>query len=366
MTYHFVSEQRIDFPKCSHQMSTSNCTHLIFELNLKGMTILSQTKLISTNDGIKLDQSILWFDANESAELSFLSSAHRSGRRPRSQVITTEETAKLLASKKKPINALVCQYNRPFSVGKLRMELLPSGSVLGGASLYLEADQDRILYAPILQTQKNATVRQMQLKKANTLVLGAFVEPGSQNASINRKKEKELFLSFVKEKVASGCFPFIFCRTLGTAQEVTKLLSDEGLEIACHPSIHRLNKVYESFGARLGKYQVFTKHTKNRVVLLPKDGRFRHLVSQSSDRSSIIVVEDGFGIKAGVTPLFANETVFRLCAASDAKDLKEIIQAVSPKQVSVFGPFAKAYVKEISTYFKNVDSLYENDQPTLF
>lgn len=83
------------------------------------------------------------------------------------QVIATEETLKVYEAFHKRPNSLVCQYNRPFSIGRLKMELLPSGVVLGGASLYVEKDNTRFLYAPVVQTQKIDAVRQMQLKKGN-------------------------------------------------------------------------------------------------------------------------------------------------------------------------------------------------------
>ena len=131
----------------------------------------------STDDGIHLSNSILWFDSRANGQLSFVSSAQCPSKVQVPQIITTEETLKILAAQKnepQTHNALVCQYNRPFSIGRLRMELLPSGGILGGASLYVETEQGRLLYAPYLQTQKSGTVRQMQLKKAHTLILNAY------------------------------------------------------------------------------------------------------------------------------------------------------------------------------------------------
>src|SRR5689334_3572085 len=118
-----------------------------------------------TEDGLHLSGSILWFDSQNSGELSFLSSASSSLQARVPQVIATEETVRILESQKRRPNALVCQYNRPFSVGRLKMELLPSGSILGGASLHVETDEGRLLYAPHLQLHRIPTVRQMQLKK---------------------------------------------------------------------------------------------------------------------------------------------------------------------------------------------------------
>src|SRR5690606_38073060 len=107
-----------------------------------------------TNDGLHLANSILWFDSKESGDLSFLSSATQNFQPHVPQVIATEETVRILEAFRRKPRALICQYNRPFSIGPLKMELLPSGVVLGGASLYVETEKGRLLYAPQLQTQK--------------------------------------------------------------------------------------------------------------------------------------------------------------------------------------------------------------------
>ena len=150
----------------------------------------SSISVKQTEDGLHLADTILWFDAQESGDLSFLSAASTATTPKVPQVIATAETVRILEAFRKKPNALVCQYNRPFSIGRLRMELLPSGALLGGASLYVETDAGRILYAPHLQPNRVPTVRQMQLKKAHTLILGAM-HPDPSHAMPNRKKEKD-------------------------------------------------------------------------------------------------------------------------------------------------------------------------------
>ena len=105
----------------------------------------STMQVKQTDDGLHLANSILWLDAQDSGDLSFLSAASTTFHPKVPQVIATEETIKILEAFRKKPNALKCQYNRPFSIGRLRIELLPSGSVLGGASLFVETDQGKLL-----------------------------------------------------------------------------------------------------------------------------------------------------------------------------------------------------------------------------
>ena len=107
--------------------------------------------LVAKDTGLHLKNSILWLDDLSGPQLSFLSIApDYIPRSIQAQLITTAETAKILDLQRKKYNPLICQYNRPFSIGRLRMELLPSGYSFGSASLFVETCQGSLLYAPYL------------------------------------------------------------------------------------------------------------------------------------------------------------------------------------------------------------------------
>jgi hypothetical protein len=116
-------------------------------------------KISSTEDGLFLNDFILSFDSCRSKFVSFLSSALNPFLDISAQIITTEETLRILQAFNREPNALICQYNRSFSVGKLKIELFPSGGVLGAASLYVETDGSSLLYAPMLRTKSFVSLR---------------------------------------------------------------------------------------------------------------------------------------------------------------------------------------------------------------
>lgn len=317
----------------------------------------------STDDGLHLEGSILWLDAQRNGDLSFLSSANQSTGTFHPQVIATEETVKLLEASKKRPKALVCQYNRPFSIGKLKMELLPSGGVLGGASLHVEIENRRILYAPSLQTQKNDLVRTMQLKKAHTLILNAY-HPNPSALMPNRKKEKERLLETVRRDVAKGVYPIIRCQPIATAQEITKLLADNDIPVAVHPTIYRANKVYENYGSRLGSYSLHSPRSRRKVLLHPLKDVAPHQ-RRPLPEAPVLYVEDTFD-ETDPDVFQDVEDRFYMSSTCDGKELREIIAAVTPKEVYIFGPYAKRYAEDLRGLGVRVKPLYPNDQPTLF
>jgi hypothetical protein len=249
------------------------------------------------------------------------------------------------------------------------MELLPSGSVLGGASLYVETDKGRILYAPCLQPNSIATVRKMQVKKANVLILGAF-HPDPNQSLPNRRKEKDRLCNTVKSYMEQGRTPVIMCDPLTTAQEITKLLNESGIAVAVHPTIYRINRVYESFGSQLGQYAVVGKrHSGQRVLILPKSRRSNSTVSVKDQSGPLLTIEDALPqFRRDTTDAFTTKVLdtFYLSSHCDGPELKAIIQLVAPKELYFFGPYAKRYVQDLKDAAPKVRALYVNDQPTLF
>jgi len=321
-------------------------------------------KLRSTSDGLHLDGSILWFDSHSTGQLSFLSSSISAIKTKVPQVITTEETSKILEIYRRKPNALICQYNRPFSIGKLRMELLPSGCILGGASLYVETDKGRLLYAPQLQTHKNQTVRQMQLKKATSLILSAQV-PISVKAAPSRKKEIEGLIEAVSQLLSKGQPPVILCSSLGTAQELTKLLSDQNIPLSVHASICRINKVYETYGSQLGRYSTYSsKRSRKKAVLWPLISGKNQAIPSFPDGPVILVKENSEEHEFDQLSRLAGS--FIIGATSAGSDLREIISATQPKELFFVGPYAKAYSDEYKDLVPKIAPIYANDQPTLF
>ncbi len=319
-----------------------------------------------TDDGLHLGDTILWLDSNQNGDLSFLSSAACERPSGGPQVIATEETIRLLhSSKQHRPNALICQYNRPFSIGRLRMELLPSGSMLGGASLFLETDSGRVLYAPRLQTHKISVVRQMQLKKASTLIISP-THPDPNGVLPNRKKEKERLLDEVRGYVSQGIYPVILCPPLTISQEITRLLVQADLPVAVHRTIHAYNKIHSQFGSVLGNYSMYSpRYTRKKVILFPTSFQWKSAPRFCLPEGPLFIVNEGIhAIRAD--PNQRVKSMYYLSSTADGRDLREVIAAVGPKEVFVFGPYAKAYCEEFRSLASHISPLYSNGQPTLF
>lgn len=326
---------------------------------------LTGFKVKSTTEGLYLVGSILSLDSQSLSGMSFLSNALNYQATQNPSLVTTEETLKILEAWRKKPKALVCQYNRPFSIGRLKIELLPSGSILGGASLNVEIEPGRfVLYAPHILWQRNATARKLQLKKAQTLILGTN-HPDPHCIMPKRRKEKDRLASAVKEAISRDEYPVILCSQVPTAQEICHLLNQQGISCAVHNRIYRLNRIYESCGSELGPFHLYhpRKGYKKPIILpVPAGLRARFPLPDGP----LFYIEDSLSKSLPPQAFSAIDERFYISATSDPKDLREAIAEVSPEELYFFGPYAKSYVKAFADQAKEVRPLYQNGQPTLF
>jgi len=329
-------------------------------------TDIASWDLLPTEDGIRIGNSILWLDAQFTPDLSFLSGASSLKNRTTSKVIATEETCRLLAINNIRLNALVVAYNQNVSIGQFKLELLPSGAGLGAASLYVETRQSSLLYAPRLQPQKTGISRTMQLKRADTLILGAHTPyPPSHHPS--RKKEKERLLHTMQAYIEQGLCPVLVCEPYAIAQEICKLLAEANVPLSVAGSIFRTNKVYESYGSDIGPYTMQHKKMDTpRVIMVPQ--------MQEKEKKTIYPIPPGpvFMIdESSHQPVQSDirrppVERFVISATCDARELKTIIQTVEPREVFITGPYAKQYASELGSLKSPVIALFPSHLPTLF
>ena len=305
-----------------------------------------------------LENSVLSLDSqSDDQKLSFLSSASVPLKQCPPKIIATEETAKLLALSKKTPKVLTCQYNRPFSLGNLKLELLPSGFVLGGASLYLETNRERILYAPSIQIQKLGIFRQAQAKAADTLILGAHHLPNSGSQQQTRKKQKAAIQEHVSRCLAEELWPTIYCETHSIAPELTQLLSTMEIPLRVHRFIYKVNKLYEASGFTLGKYSQATEKTRaGAVSIFPLNQVRGDGLYQLSTSPGAIIVQD----------THESLNIFELDRASDIRNLGEFLDTVKPEKLMFTGPYAKEHIQLAKTFAPSVMPLNSYEQRPLF
>jgi putative mRNA 3-end processing factor len=125
---------------------------------------------VTWRDGVHLTGTPIWCDARRRRDVCFVSSADRVGRAGHGQLIGSPITLALVAPEESGAGHLAVPMHKPFTLGTLRLGLIPSGRCLGAAALHVQSATGSVLYAGSVRTRgpNGAEVR-----ACDALVVGA-------------------------------------------------------------------------------------------------------------------------------------------------------------------------------------------------
>ena len=132
-----------------------------------------------------------------------------------------------------------------------------------------------------------------------------------------------------------------------------------------HSSFHKIAKIYESYGSHLGDYSQYaegSEHQKISLLPFPQIKKARQYLPQRP----IISVEDNAGLIIDDGLFKKLEDRFYIPSSCEGKELKSIIGKVNPKEVYIFGPYAKDYVRQLRSTAPSVKALFPSHLPSLF
>jgi len=195
--------------------------------------LVGAAPLVEWRGGVHIRGTPLWCDALRTREACFVSSALVPEARRHRQIIATSTTLALmpgagaLAGKRAP-RALAVPFGRSFSLGDARLELFPSGAMVGAASLHVDVGGNRVVYAGSVDPRGGRMAGAAELRVCDVLVIDAtfahprFVlpPPGEALASVR---------AFIDETLAGGATPVLLASPLALGPDLIAALG------ATHP-----------------------------------------------------------------------------------------------------------------------------------
>jgi Cft2 family RNA processing exonuclease len=147
--------------------------------------------------------------------------------------------------------------------------------------LLAEDGSQSLLYTGDFKLGQSATAVAAELPHAEILVIESTFGHPDYRLPPRRQAVDEL-LAIVRKALANSAAPVIQAYMLGKAQEVTRLLTDEGIPVLQHRDIFAISQVYEACGVNLGRYERFAGEAPPgwAVVMPPGMGRLDELGRQ--------------------------------------------------------------------------------------
>jgi putative mRNA 3-end processing factor len=314
--------------------------------------------------GIHLVDSVLWFDAERRNDLCFLSHAHGGVIGKHRRVLATEETLRLLTRGVGRVDALTSPYGRSFVLGALRLELRPSGHMLGAAQLLVMRDERRIVYTSTINVIDGLTT-----PKADVVPCDALALPAQYALPMYRFPPREEVLADIRAFI-ERCFeekatPVLIANQAGASQELMEALGRSGFRFRVHRSIYEVGRVYRKFGIRLTGMRRFQgTPARDEVVVFPPILRRHQAIRKLRKHRSAILsgraVEEGFAERHRV------DKAFVFSDAADYAGLLAFVEATGARDVYLSGGVVDQFSETLRERGHRVFSLFPPQQLSLF
>jgi len=184
---------------------------------------------VTWRDGVHITGTPIWCDARRRRDVCFLSSADRSGRTGHGQLIGTALTLALIGARDQ--GHLAVPLRQRFTLGTVRLELIPSGRGFGAAALHADITGKTVLYAGAVRTSAGGVGDPAELRTCDAVIVAApFGEPHHRFPPLPTAIDQTL--AWTRAQLAAGARPVLFVDSVLDGLEVASRLAVDGLAIA--------------------------------------------------------------------------------------------------------------------------------------
>ncbi len=224
---------------------------------------------LTYNNGIEIDGLEFVLDAHRKADYAFVSHAHTDHIASHKKILATPETILFFRQRYKRPAARALSFGQKQRMGNFKVELIPSGHILGCAQVRLEYEGRKIVYTGDFKLRKSATSPPAEILKTDILIMeSTYGKP--QYKFPDRDKVVDQLISFVQKTLLSGQTPVVLAYSLGKAQEAIKILGDFGFEIYAEDNVYRFCELYRKCGVKFENLHSFpVEDFRGKVIVFP-------------------------------------------------------------------------------------------------
>jgi putative mRNA 3-end processing factor len=303
---------------------------------------------VSWRDGVHITGTPIWCDARRRRDVCFLSSADRVGRAGHGQLIATPITLALLGVRDQ--GHLAVPLRQRFTLGTLRLELIPSGRGFGGAALHVDIAGKTVLYAGAVRTVAGGVSDAAELRTCDAVVVAApYGEPHHRFPALGGAIDATI--EWTRSALATERRPVLLVDSVIDGLEVASRLAAEGVAIAGPRALREAAQRIADLVPRPIVREPRAPEPPRAIPAIVAPGREpRAIVWLDADRAGLT---RAVGDRAVATALVSARAAagaagydagFAWAAAADRAQLLGWIEATGAREVFVTGAAAEAVV----------------------
>jgi Cft2 family RNA processing exonuclease len=292
-------------------------------------------------DDLRISGTPLYLDSRRPRDNCVVTHAHSDHLGLHQHAIATPATAAFAEHRIGLRNVTQLAYGQSFGFDRdTILRLHPAGHVLGSAMMHVTRQEGSLLYTGDFRLRDSLTVERPDPVPADYLVMeSTYGQPFFRFPP--REKVIADLLEHVTAALRVGCQPIVMGYSLGKAQEITRILTDAGLPVTCHGAVHSMNRIYESFGVKLGAYRRYAFEDFHGPAALPPEERGVLVAPPNCARSAFVtrfdnpmrIVLTGWAMLKNAPYRYGVDHALPLSDHADFDELLELIERVRPRKI---------------------------------
>jgi hypothetical protein len=298
------------------------------------------------DNGLKLTAIDLAIDVRRRQPRAFVSHAHSDHTAPHELAFCTPATARMYQHRHGPRRTRDMPFGQTLEWGRVRLTTYPAGHIFGSAMLLAECEGQSLLYTGDFKLSPSATAEPAQLPRADVLVMECtFGSPVYRFPP--REEVVGQLRALVRRILDWNRTPVVHAYALGKAQEVIKLLTDDGIPVLQHEDVYRVSCVYQKLGASLGPMTIYPGHHVDGHAVVAPPGRGRLAKLPGLVRPVHIAVT-GWALHQGTRRRWAVDYALPLSDHASYDELFTAIEQVEPREIHcTHGPEVDRFVQRL-------------------
>jgi putative mRNA 3-end processing factor len=274
---------------------------------------------------------------------------HFAGTPGHGQLIATRPTLSLLARKdrrQQPESQLAVPYSRPFTLGELRFELFRSGHTIGSASLLLERDGTRVVYAGAVNPHGGGLGGAADMRRCDVLVVDArYGHPRFAFPDVDETRGE--VVAFAGAAMRRGEVPIILVTSPTKGLDVAHQLADTGPSIRAHRTIHHAAQKLRKDGESLPRIKRWDGKLRCGEALLWLDRDTRVPQPSAQTPPTTIALVSGTALDSERVAQLGADAAFAWSDTADYAELLRYIEASDATRVYVTGRYADSLASRL-------------------
>jgi putative mRNA 3-end processing factor len=227
-------------------------------------------------------------------------------------------------------------FQEPGSDG-VSIDLFPAGHVLGSAMARVTTERGRLLYTGDFRWKGDAaTVPACELPADGADVVLMECTYGLPRYRFpERRAMVEELCDRLAAAQAEGKQPICLCYSLGKAQEIARLLSDNGFAITMHGAAYAITQIYEQHGVRVGNVRPYAAGSiEGTVLIVPPHVRNSRMVT--GIKNAEIFVVTGWGLDPSAKYRYQAHHAVAISDHADFDELNAFVDAMRERGAKKF------------------------------